>query len=207
PCVNARSPATSTTLIVTGLFGSGGACVHPIAGAPASSTKTTQRRIRWPRKPRLARSATVAACSARSIVKMLPPDWLRIIREAAVTRVRHPVAARPKRRAAPRLDSLLGLLRADLLIPDTERFDLRLRRQRLRVRKFFQPAFVFRTAVLLDQILAFLRRHRQRNIFYGRTRVEVTLVVGVGLSLRCEQERHQVEHDRDFLRRHALRDH
>ena len=29
PCVNARSPATSTTLIVTGLFGSGGVC--PVA--------------------------------------------------------------------------------------------------------------------------------------------------------------------------------
>src|SRR6476660_4508814 len=57
-----------------------------------------------------------------------------------------PVAARLKRRAADRIDTLLGLLRTYLLIPDTERFDLRLRRQRLRVRKLREPAFVLGTA-------------------------------------------------------------
>src|SRR5882724_622138 len=47
-----------------------------------------------------------------------------------------------------------GFLRPDLLIPDPERFYLRLRRQRLRVRELGEPAFVFRTAVLLDRVLA-----------------------------------------------------
>ena len=46
------------------------------------------------------------------------------------------------------------LLRADLLVPDPERLDLRLGRQRLRVREFLQPRFVLRPAVFLDRVLA-----------------------------------------------------
>ena len=67
--------------------------------------------------------------------------------------IREPIAARCVRSWT---DASLGLLRADLLIPDLERLDLRLRRQRLRVRELGEPAFVFGTAVFLDRILALL---------------------------------------------------
>ncbi len=49
-------------------------------------------------------------------------------------------------------DASLGLLRADLLVPDAERFDLRLRLERLRVRKILEPRLVLGTAVLLDRV-------------------------------------------------------
>ena len=44
-----------------------------------------------------------------------------------------------------------------------------------------EPAFVFRTAELLDRVLALLRRHRQRHVLHRRARIEVALVVGVRL--------------------------
>src|SRR5215831_3886242 len=56
----------------------------------------------------------------------------------------------------------LRFLRAYLLVPDAERFHLGRRRQRLRVRKLLEPAFILGAAKLLDRVLALLRRHRQR---------------------------------------------
>ena len=70
-----------------------------------------------------------------------------------------------------------------------------------------EPLLVLRPAVLLDRVLALLRRHRQRHVLHRRTRVEVALVVRVRLRLRRQHERHQVEHDGELLRRHALRHH
>ena len=65
---------------------------------------------------------------------------------------------------------------------------------------------VFGTAELLDRVLALLRRHRQRHVLHRRTRIEVALVVGVGLRFRRQQVGHQVEQHGDLLRRDALRD-
>src|ERR1700738_544308 len=59
-----------------------------------------------------------------------------------------------------RTSASLGFLRADLLVPDAERFDLCLRFERLGVRKFLEPRFVLGTPVFLDRVLAFLGRHR-----------------------------------------------
>ena len=42
--------------------------------------------------------------------------------------------------------------------------------ERLRVRELLQPAFVLRTPVFLDRVLALLRRHRQRHVLHRRTR-------------------------------------
>src|SRR5207248_5376094 len=76
-----------------------------------------------------------------------------------------------------------GLLRADLLVPFTERLDHRLGIERLRVRESCDPVVVFRSPEFIDNILALLRRHRQRHVFDGRTRIEVALVVGQRLLL------------------------
>src|SRR5690349_6950157 len=103
--------------------------------------------------------------------------------------------------------ALLGFLGSDLLIPDAECVDLRLRFQRLRVREFLEPLVVFRPPVFLDGVLTFLRRHRQRHVLHGGTGIEIALVVRVGLGLRRQQKRHQVEDDRNLLRCHALRHH
>src|SRR5215471_6696211 len=56
------------------------------------------------------------------------------------------------------------LLRADLLIPDAECFDLRLGLERLGVREFLEPALVLGAPVLLDCVLTFLRGHRKRHV-------------------------------------------
>src|SRR3954447_20706600 len=77
-----------------------------------------------------------------------------------------------------------GLLRSDLLVPDAERLDLRLRFQRLRVRELFQPLVVLRPTVLIDRVLAFLGRHRERHVLHRRPGVEIALVVGQRLRLR-----------------------
>src|SRR5260370_24678056 len=74
PCVNARSPATSTTLIVTGLFGNAGTCaVAPVAVQAITSTliqKRVARRATAAHDCRL----TLACASAESVLKILPPQ-------------------------------------------------------------------------------------------------------------------------------------
>src|SRR5947208_2620909 len=55
---------------------------------------------------------------------------------------------------------LFCFLRTHLLVPDPERFDLRLRRKRLRMRELREPSVVLRTPEFLDRVLAVLRRHR-----------------------------------------------
>src|SRR5437762_2477337 len=74
--------------------------------------------------------------------------------------------SRAARATRSRRTASFGLLRADLLIPDPERLDLRRGRQRLRVRKLGEPLLVLRPAVLLNRILAFFWRHRQRYILH-----------------------------------------
>src|SRR5260221_9009940 len=72
PCVNARSPATSTTLIVTGLFGNAGTCaLAPVAAQAIVST---------PKQKCVTRRATIlhdfrttlACASAGSVLKAAP---------------------------------------------------------------------------------------------------------------------------------------
>ena len=46
-----------------------------------------------------------------------------------------------------------------------------------------------------DLILIRLGRHLERDPFHGRTRVEVSRVEGVGLLIRPEDPRDQVEHE------------
>src|SRR6266850_7368930 len=82
---------------------------------------------------------------------------------------------------------LLGLLRSDLLVPDAERLDLRLGLERLRVRELLEPLVVFRPAVFAQRVLAFLRRHRQRDVLDRRPGIEVALVVGQRLRLGAQQ--------------------
>src|SRR5690348_8329467 len=67
--------------------------------------------------------------------------------------------------------ALLRLRRPDLLVPDPEHLDLRLRFERLRVRELLQPLVVLGPAELADPILAFLRRHRHRHVLHVRTRM------------------------------------
>src|SRR5581483_5991614 len=73
-----------------------------------------------------------------------------------------PITSSSARR--PLLRRLFRLLRADLLVPDPERFHLRLGLERLRMRELLEPAFVFGTTVFLDRFLTFLRRHRQAHV-------------------------------------------
>src|SRR5256885_14721672 len=86
---------------------------------------------------------------------------------------------------------LLGLLRSDLLVPDAERLDLRLRFQRLRVRKLLKPLVILRPPELAQRVLTLLRRHRQRHVLHRGPGIEVALVVGESLRLRPEQPRHE----------------
>src|SRR6266481_1869316 len=76
-----------------------------------------------------------------------------------------------------------GLLRADLLVPFAEGIDHLLGVERLRVRELCDPFVVFGPPEFLDHVLALLRRHRQRHVLHGRTRIEVALVVGQRLLL------------------------
>ncbi len=68
-----------------------------------------------------------------------------------------------------------------------------------------EPPFVLRPAELLDRVLAFLRRHRERHVLHRGAGIEVALVVRVGLRFRRQHVRHQVEDDGELLGRHALR--
>src|SRR6266567_6484695 len=88
-----------------------------------------------------------------------------------------PIAGRSATRS--RTNTSFRLLRADLLIPDAERFDLRLRLQGLRMRELGEPLVVLRPPELLDRILAFLRRHPQRDVLHRRAGIEIALVVRV----------------------------
>src|SRR5438105_8162092 len=90
---------------------------------------------------------------------------------------------------------LLGLLRPDLLVPDTERLDLRLGVERLGMRKSDQPLLVFRPAEFAQRLLAFLGRHRQRHVLDRRSGIEVALVIGQRLRLWPEEPGHEIEHD------------
>src|SRR5438552_1344723 len=72
PCVNARSPATSTTLIVTGVFGNAGTCaVAVVAVEPITSTPTQKCVIRRANVLRDGRT-TLACASAESVLKTPP---------------------------------------------------------------------------------------------------------------------------------------
>src|SRR5450631_877508 len=62
------------------------------------------------------------------------------------------------------------LLRADFAVPLAKRLDHRLRLQRRNVRILRQPSFVFRPPEFANGVLAFLRRHRQRNVLHRRSR-------------------------------------
>src|SRR5205814_9178630 len=61
---------------------------------------------------------------------------------------------------------LLRLRRSDLLVPAAERIDQLVRQQRQFLRVVGDELLVFRTTEFLDDVLAFLRRHRERHILH-----------------------------------------
>src|SRR6202171_1323971 len=105
-----------------------------------------------------------------------------------------------------RLAASLGFLGADLAIPFAKRLDDRLGFERRNMGILRQPPLVLRAAEFTDCVLAFLWRHRQRNIFHRWPGIKITLVVGQSLRFRLEQVGHQGPHDGQLLGRHALWD-
>src|SRR3982074_3368532 len=77
-----------------------------------------------------------------------------------------------------RLAASFGFLGADLAIPFAKRLDDRLGFERRDMRILRQPPLVLRPAEFPNRVLAFLRRHRQRNIFHRWPGIKITLVVG-----------------------------
>src|SRR2546423_12751093 len=80
----------------------------------------------------------------------------------------------------PNMD-LLRFRRSDFLVPAAKCFHQHLRVQRLHMRMLREELVVFRAAVFLQHVLAFLGCHGDRDILDRGTGIEITLVVGEGL--------------------------
>src|SRR5450755_1683842 len=136
-CVSARLPATSTIFSVTGapraVRGNAATVKSAVAQMPAAAPRSNVRRI-----PNAGVWNDFMACL--------------LLGEGASISARLDYFAR-----------LFRFLCADFLIPAPERFNQRLRVQRLRLRTLRKPRFVFRPAVFFDDVLTFLRRHRDGN--------------------------------------------
>src|SRR3984893_4255364 len=89
-----------------------------------------------------------------------------------------------------RLAASFRFLIADLAIPFPEGLDHRLGFQRGNVRILRRPSVVLGTAEFPDRVLAFLRRHRQRNVLHRGSGIEISLVVSQCLRFGLEQVRH-----------------
>src|SRR6266851_758377 len=100
----------------------------------------------------------------------------------------------------------LGLGAADLLVPSAERVDQLVGQQRQLERIVGHQLLVFRPTELLDDLLAFRRRHRQRHVLDRRAGIEIAAVIGRRLRLLGEEVGEEIDEHRDLLRRDALGD-
>src|SRR5580700_517421 len=80
------------------------------------------------------------------------------------------------RAGAPNTWSLLRLLRTHFLVPAAEGEHELLRRERQLDRVVGDQLGIFGTAEFGDDVLALLRRHRERHVLHRRSRIKIALV-------------------------------
>src|SRR3954470_9537119 len=176
----------------------------PQPDGPRSATNSPRRTVSvicrsawWVPNARLKRSSLTSRKSAEAIAMPFNLVSNKRISEGETDR---PSAAR---RSSAIL--LLHLGSTDLTVPLVEHRDERLGIERRLGRIVGDQARIFRTAEVLDRLLALGRRHVEGDAVDRRSRIHVAVVIHEGLLLGLEQERHQLQHDLELVLRDALR--